>query len=357
MAAGKIRTLVIDDSIVIQKFLTQLIETSDNIEVMGTAADPFQAAKIIEREIPDVITLDIEMPKMDGITFLRKIMAQYPLPVIIISSKARSSTPLAVEALDLGAFAIFPKSNLDLNNLELSAQRLIETIQKAADYRPKRIRNQRTLYRPTKANPPVTPTRTVPNTASRSILAIGASTGGTEAIRAILEHLPANSPGTVIVIHMPENFTAAYANRLDQQCEMHVKEAEDGDLISEGTALVAKGGHHLSVYQRGAEFRVRVEKTAPVNRHMPSVDVLFNSVAKVCKKNALGVILTGMGGDGAKGLKEMRDVGSFTIAQDEKSSVVFGMPRVAIELGAAAKVLHLRDIAASIRQYFQQSVR
>lgn len=352
MAAKKIRTLIIDDSIVIQKFLTQLIQTSDNVEVMGTAADPFQAAKIIEHEIPDVITLDIEMPKMDGITFLRKIMAQYPLPVIIVSSKARSSTPLAVQALDLGAFAIFPKSNLDLNNLDLSAQRLVETIQKAADYRPKRVRHQRSSFLKTPKPNAAISKPTSPEVASRKVLAIGASTGGTEAIRTILEKLPANSPGAVVVIHMPENFTAAYANRLNHQCKVHVKEAEDGELVSDGKVLVARGGHHLSVYQRGAEFRVRVEKTIPVNRHMPSVDVLFESVSKICQKNAMGVILTGMGGDGAKGLKKMRDVGSFTIAQDEKSSVVFGMPRVAIELGAASKVLHLRDIANSIQQYF-----
>ncbi|MEN9443396.1 MAG: hypothetical protein RIS47_286, partial [Bacteroidota bacterium] len=246
--------------------------------------------------------------------------------------------------------AIFPKSNLDLNNIENSARQLIDHIERAAEYRPRRLRLSK-LREPIEHKKPK-PVSNLPQLPATRLIAIGASTGGTEAIREVLELLPVDSPAILVVIHMPENFTNAFASRLNTCCKIEVKEATDGEKVHNGVAYIAKGGHHLRLDKRGAEFRIVVEKTEAVNRHMPSVDVLFNSVAKFCTSNAIGVILTGMGGDGANGLKSMRDMGAFTIAQDEKSCVVFGMPRVAIELGAASKVLPLSQIAENVNKHF-----
>lgn len=349
--SGKIKVLVVDDSAFIRQTISGMLNSDPKIEVIGTAADPIFAAKKIVKDKPDVITLDLEMPRMNGLTFLRKIMSQLPIPVVIISSLTESSTQLGLKALTYGAVEVIPKPQLISDNIrEESRIRLCDAVKAASVAR---INNK---YRVTIA-PEITPKYSADKIISYSqsivisettdkVIAIGASTGGTTAIQTILETMPPDCPGIVIVQHMPENFTKSFANRLNDICEITVREAVNGELITPGKALIAPGNKHLLVKRSGAKYKVEILEGPLVNRHRPSVDVLFRSVAKFVGKNALGIILTGMGDDGAKGLLEIKNAGAYTIAQDEKSCVVFGMPREAIKLEAAHAILPLDQITS-----------
>jgi two-component system chemotaxis response regulator CheB len=316
---------------------------------MGTASDPYMAAQKIAQEVPDVITLDVEMPRMDGLTFLRKIMTQHPIPVVIISSLTAKGTETAIRALEYGAVEVVAKPQFSTSQelQELFREQLIGVVRAAGHAR---------LRRRTALPPPVSPKLSAdaviqPATGSsmiqttEKVIAVGASTGGTEALRTFLEALPLDAPGIVIVQHMPEHFTRSFANRLNELCRVTVKEAENGDSVIRGRALIAPGNQHMLLKRSGARYYVELNDGPPVNRHRPSVDVLFRSTARFAGKNAIGIIMTGMGNDGAQGLLEMKSAGAHTIAQDEKSCVVFGMPKEAIKLDAADKVLPLDQIA------------
>ncbi|TGK39058.1 protein-glutamate methylesterase/protein-glutamine glutaminase [Leptospira andrefontaineae] len=334
---------IIDDSAVVRSVLKQVLEMNTDIKVIGSSPDPvFALEKLGKSERwPDVIVLDIEMPRMDGISFLKKIMHTHPTPVLICSSLAEESSETAWVALKEGAVGIVTKPKIGLKDfLEDSAIYLGECIRSASI---SKLKHQILAPSPKTNGLDFTKIATTDR-----IVAIGTSTGGTIALEDILTSLPANSPGIVIVQHMPEKFTEAFANRLDKICKITVREAKDGDRIQEGIALIAPGNKHMEVVGSGAQFIVRITDGPLVNRHRPSVDVLFHSVAKHVGRNAKAFLLTGMGADGAAGLLEIRQAGGRTIAQDEASSVVFGMPREAIERGAAEKILSLEDVPAEI---------
>jgi two-component system chemotaxis response regulator CheB len=336
-----IKVLVVDDSAIVRKIFTEELSKEKDIEVIGTAPDPFVARDKILQLKPDVLTLDIEMPRMDGITFLKKLMKHYPLPVIIVSSLTPKGSALALEAMDSGAVEVIAKPGGSYSVGEMGAQ-LAEKIRAAAKARP--------LRRDERSGPAVAATlstRALAETTNK-IVAIGASTGGTEALREVLVQMPPNSPGIVIVQHMPANFTRAFADRLNGLCKIRVKEAQDNDSAVPGTALIAPGNFHMLLKRSGARYYVQV-KTGPMVHHQrPAVDVLFKSTAQYAGANAVGVILTGMGSDGAAGIKEMKDAGAKTIAQDEATSVVFGMPKEAIRTGAVDKVAPLPRVAQAI---------
>lgn len=345
---------MVDDSAVVRQTLAAIIESDPDLQLMGVASDPFVAARKMLDEVPDVITLDVEMPRMDGLTFLRRIMHQHPIPVVIISSLTDEGTTTGLRALELGAVEIITKPKMDTKTFfEESRIRICDAIKAASQARLKRSVS---FAEPIKVEPKYSANAVIPFLKSGSsmlkttekIVAIGASTGGTEALTLFLQGMPPDSPGIVIVQHMPEVFTRSFANRLNQICAITVKEAENNDSIIRGRALIAPGNKHMLVKRSGARYYVEVTDGQFVNRHRPSVDVLFRSVAINAGANAVGVIMTGMGGDGAKGLLEMKDAGAFTIAQDEKSCVVFGMPHEAIKLGAAMKVLSLDQICGSV---------
>jgi len=340
----KIKVLVVDDSALMRKLLQQLLSLAPDIEVIATTPDPFLAWEQIKKTRPDVITLDVEMPRMDGLSFLTKLMSHYPLPVVMVSSLTQANCETSLRALELGAVELFakPASNV-LNGITAAAGELIEKVRIAAGAQVKKLS---TTPRPPRAARTGLGSGVVRTT--HQVIAIGASTGGTAAIRALLESFPPDAPGTVVVQHMPERFTAAFAQRLDGLCQIRVSEAQHGDRVLPGHALIAPGGRHLAVVRSGAVCSVVIEDSPPINRHRPSVDVLFRSCARQLGRNAIGVILTGMGDDGAAGLKEMRDAGAHTIAQDEATSVVFGMPRQAIEAGAAVEVLALGAIGPAL---------
>jgi two-component system, chemotaxis family, protein-glutamate methylesterase/glutaminase len=349
-----IKVLVIDDSALVRQTLTDIINSDDQLNVVGTAADPFFAAQKIKSVIPDVITLDIEMPRMDGLTFLKSLMAQYPIPVVIISSLTQTGSHLAVRALESGAVEIVAKSEIRNTkaHLEESRMRITDAIKAAYMVPVKRIGlkshqeyNAATKPDPSNPNSPIYKT-------TDKVIAIGASTGGTEALRYFLRHIPANAPGILITQHMPPGFTKSFADQVNTICEITVKEASDGERIMRGHAYIAPGGKHMELYRSGAKYFIRVRDGELVNRHKPSVDVLFNSVAKHAGQNALGIILTGMGKDGAQGLLQMKESGARTIAQDEKSSVVFGMPKEAIKLNAADRILSLEEMPGKIAGFF-----
>ncbi len=343
----KIKVLIVDDSSVVRQTLSVILSSHPKIEVNATASDPFIAAEKIAREVPDVITLDIEMPRMDGITFLQKIMEQHPIPVVICSSLAENGSDTAMKALEYGAIEIIQKPHLSTKQfLEESRIRICDAVMAAAMARPRRICRQH------KVEPKLTADAVLAKSTSKAmiettdkVIIVGASTGGTEAIRIFLEDLPADAPGIVIVQHMPEHFTASFAKRLDNLCRVSVKEAENNDTVLRGRALIAPGNFHTLLKRSGARYFVEVRDGPLVSRHRPSVDVLFRSAARYAGKNAVGVIMTGMGDDGARGLLEMKEAGAFTVAQDEDSCVVFGMPQEAIKRGAADKVLSLEDMA------------
>jgi len=346
----KIRVLIVDDSAVVRQSLSEIINSDPELEVMGTASDPFVAAKKIRNEVPDVITLDIEMPKMDGLTFLRKIMSQHPIPVVIISSLTSKGTETGIRALEYGALEIITKPQMYSKDFIYEAKiRICEAIKGAAHAKVKRKVASPTIY----VEPKFSADAVIPPVHSHSmiktteiVVAVGASTGGTEALTDFLTALPPDSPGIVIVQHMPEKFTTSFAQRLNELCKITVKEAENGDSVIRGRALIAPGNFHTLLQRSGARYYVEVKDGPFVNRHRPSVDVLFRSTAKYAGANAIGIIMTGMGDDGAKGLLEMKEAGAKTIAQDEKSCVVFGMPKEAIKLNAADKIIPLDKIAS-----------
>ena len=353
MRSEKIKVLVVDDSAIYRQFLTKILGSDPSIQVIGTAADPYIAADKMALEVPDVITLDIEMPRMDGITFLRKIMSQHPIPVVIISSVGKGSVEISLKALEYGASEVLAKDDLTKSGSQGNFRtRVCEAVKNAANSKVGRKTVSASLPTPKLSADVIIPyvKSKIPYPITEKVIAIGASTGGTEAIRVVLEALPLDAPGVIIVQHMPENFTKSFAQRLNDLCRISVKEAEDGDVVKPGHALIAPGNRHLLLKKRGLHYFVEVKEGPPVNRHRPSVDVLFRSAAICAGKNAVGVLLTGMGDDGARGLLEMKESGAKTIAQDEKSCVVFGMPREAIALNAADKVLPLPEIAKHLLQ-------
>jgi two-component system chemotaxis response regulator CheB len=353
-SGSKKRVLIVDDSASVRQALSDIISSDPELEVMATASDPYVAAERIRQEIPDVIILDIEMPRMDGLTFLRKIMAQRPIPVVICSSLTEEGSTALMQALEAGAVDVVTKPRVgSIEFLQMSRMHICDAAKGAAQARlrgprPKPIAIEKKLTADAMLpHVAARPGRTVPSLDTR-IVCIGASTGGTEALRDVLEALPANAPPIVIVQHMPEKFTAAFARRLDSLCTIEVKEAEDGDDVMAGRALIAPGNRHMMLQRIGTRFRVAIADGPPVCRHRPSVDVLFRSAAQAAGSNAVGVILTGMGDDGAQGLLEMRNAGAYTVAQDEDSCVVFGMPKEAIQRGAVQKIVPLGRVANEI---------
>jgi two-component system chemotaxis response regulator CheB len=344
----QIKVLIVDDSALFRQLLYKILSADAAIEVVGMAADPYIAANKMTKQVPDVVILDYYMPRMNGLTFLKKIMSQHPIPVIFLADIDSESSEIAYKAIEYGAVDVLSKEIFTTsNNAEQASSNICEVVKRATH-----IKVKKKLFSDLAA---VTPkfsadailhaVKSKSQITSDKILAIGASTGGTEAIKIFLEALPPNSPGVVIVQHMPENFTRAFAERLNDLCQIQVKEAEDGDLIEEGLALIAPGNQHMMVKRRGMKYYVELNSGPLVNRHRPSVDVLFRSAAIYAGKNCIGVIMTGMGDDGAKGLLEIREAGGRTIAQDERSCVVFGMPKEAIQLNAAEAVLPLKEIA------------
>ena len=339
---NKIRVLIVDDSAIVRKIFSEELSKYPDIEIVGVAPDPFVARDKIVSLKPDVITLDIEMPRMDGLTFLKKLMKYYPLPTIIVSSLTPKGGKLTLEAMDIGAVDVIAKPGSSYSVSDMSAQ-LAEKIRAAS-----RVQMVKRETRDVAEGlGDAEPIRSLAQT-SNKVIAIGASTGGTEALKKVLIKMPPNSPGIVIVQHMPANFTTAFAARLNDLCQISVKEAQDNDSVTPGMALLAPGNYHMILRRSGARYYVEV-KTGPMVHHQrPAVDILFKSTAKYAGANAIGVILTGMGSDGAEGLLEMKKAGASTIAQDEKSCVVFGMPKEAIKLGAADKTVPLDLIASEI---------
>ncbi|WP_320197578.1 protein-glutamate methylesterase/protein-glutamine glutaminase [Agrobacterium sp. rho-13.3] len=352
----KTRVLIVDDSASVRQTLTAVLQSDPAIEVIGVASDPFMAAKKIQEEMPDVITLDVEMPRMDGITFLRKIMSQHPIPVVMCSSLTEAGSETLLQALEAGAVDIILKPRIGAaDHLADSALRICEVVKSAAHARVKGIRPGARSASASGPQARLTADAVLPPPSGKAmarttemVVCVGASTGGTEALREMLEKLPANSPGIVIVQHMPEKFTAAFARRLNTLCEVEIKEAEDGDPVLRGHVLIAPGDKHTLLERQGARYQVSVRTGPLVSRHRPSVDVLFRSAARSAGSNAMGVIMTGMGDDGARGMLEMHQAGAFTVAQDEASSIVFGMPKEAIAHGGVDKVLSLDHIAREI---------
>ncbi len=349
---NKIKVLVVDDSAVVRQVVKQALAMDPAIEVIGAASDPIFAYQKMKEQWPDVIVLDIEMPRMDGLTFLRKLMAERPTPVVICSSLTTKGAETTMQALAAGAVTIITKPTAQLKQfLEDSSSQLIGAVKTAA-----RANVSRLVPRPAaaKVQPKLSadavlsaPVGAMAQTTER-IIAIGTSTGGTQALESVLTSLPRIVPGIVVVQHMPEKFTASFAERLNSLSEVEVKEAANNDRVIPGRVLIAPGGKHMLLKRSGAQYVVEVVDGPLVSRHRPSVDVLFRSVAKFAGKNAIGIIMTGMGDDGARGMKEMFDAGAHTIAQDEKSCVVFGMPKEAIKLGGVREVMSLDDIPDAI---------
>jgi two-component system chemotaxis response regulator CheB len=339
------RVLVVDDSAVVRQIFSQQLARDPELEVVGAAPDPYVARDLIVQRKPDVLTLDIEMPRMDGLTFLRKLMHYHPLPVVVVSSLTPAGGELALEALAAGAVDVMCKPGASFTVGDM-APLLAEKLKAAATVDLSR-------RRPSMPAAPAGEPRALSRTTNQ-VLAIGASTGGTVALEHILKGFPANAPGTVITQHMPEQFTTYFAARLDGLTRIEVREAKDGDSVTPGSALLAPGNKHLLLRRSGARYYVQVRDGPRVNRHRPSVDVMFRSVAQAAGRNAVGVILTGMGGDGALGLLEMKRAGAATFAQDEASCVVFGMPKVAIEAGGVDRVLPLDCIAGEVLRAVDQ---
>jgi len=340
------KVLIVDDSAVVRQMLSEILASDPGIEVVGTAADPLLAREKIKRLAPDVITLDVEMPRMDGLSFLENLMRLHPLPVVMISSLTERGADTTLQALALGAVDFVSKPKLDVaRGLQGYADEIIAKVKMAARSR------VRTLSRP---NPPrITLDAVAPATSPRSIqfrttdrlIAIGASAGGTEALRVVLEGLPADAPAVVMTQHLPAQFSTPFAERLDRHSAMSVREASDGEAVLPGHAYLPPGGKHLRVIRDGARWRCRIDDGPPINRHKPAVDVLFRSVAESAGANAIGAILTGMGDDGARGLLDLRNAGAPTLVQDEATSVVWGMPGSAVRIGAAEEMVPLERIA------------
>ena len=349
-----IKVLIVDDSALIRQLLSSVLSQDPAIEVVGTAADPYIAWRKMQTLHPDVLTLDVDMPRMDGLVFLEKLMRLHPMPVVMVSSLTEKGCETTLKALELGAIDFVTKPRIDMQTsvVELAGE-IIAKIKNAARATPRPRHpdgSARSFVRP--ASPPqprqaVQPPVRGPVGAKshQTVIGVGASTGGTEALRVFLTALPADAPGIVIVQHMPERFTQSFAKRLDDLCQIRVAEAQDGDRILPGQALIASGHSHMQVLRGGPHYSVRVKQGEPINCHRPSVDVLFQSCAQVLGANAIGVIMTGMGSDGAQGLLAMHQAGAYTIAQDEASCVVFGMPHEAIVAGAVDKVVGLEHIS------------
>ena len=357
---NKIKVLIVDDSAVVRQVLQGILEWDPSIQVIGVASDPIFAMEKMGKQWPDVIVLDVEMPRMDGITFLKKIMAERPTPVVICSTLTGRGAATTVQAMEAGAVTIVTKPKIGLKQfLSDSAADLINAVKEASQVRVSRLKPAPAMGAATERMGKVAPkltadaimpaagAHTMAQTTER-IVAIGTSTGGTQALEAVLTALPRVCPGIVIVQHMPEKFTASFAARLDSLCEIEVREAKNNDRVIPGLALIAPGGRHMLLKRSGAYYHVEVVDGPVVNRHRPSVDVLFRSVAKYAGKNATGIIMTGMGDDGAHGLKEMQDAGAPTVAQDEETCVVFGMPKEAIKLGGVDRIMPLDRIPAAI---------
>ncbi|MFO7444719.1 MAG: chemotaxis response regulator protein-glutamate methylesterase [Ignavibacteriaceae bacterium] len=350
----KIKVLVVDDSAIVRQALSEILSSDPHIEVIGTASDPYVAAKRINEEIPDVITLDVEMPRMDGITFLQKIMSQHPIPVVICSTLTELGSATAFKALEAGAVEIITKPKLGAKQFfEESKIKICDVVKAAAMSKLKKKYSA-----PIEVEPKLSADAVIsrPNgnamvQTTEKVVVVGASTGGTEALKTFLEAFPQDCPGIIIVQHMPENFTTAFAKRLDGICKISVKEAEDGDSIIRGRALIAPGNKHMLLKRSGARYYVEVKDGPLVSRHRPSVDVLFRSAARYAGQNAIGVIMTGMGDDGAKGMLEMKEAGAFNIAQDENSCVVFGMPNEAIKAGGVDRVTSLSLICSTVLKH------
>jgi len=344
-----IKVYVVDDSAVVRQTLLHLLQGDPEIQLIGSAPNPLIAGPAIQKNRPDVLLLDIEMPGMDGLTFLRQIMDTSPIPTVICSTLTTDGSKAALEALAAGAVAVVAKPRLGLKQfLEESRLELVRALKSAAQSRP------RAAARPAMAGPSRTARPVIAGLHALSVnkpVAIGSSTGGTQALESVLTELPADGPGIAIVQHMPERFTAMYASRLDGICAMNIREARSGDRIERGVVLIAPGGKHMQVRKQGGQYFAEVLAGPPVNRHCPSVDVLFKTMAECAGPDALGIIMTGMGDDGARGLLAMHQAGARTVAQDEASCVVFGMPREAIKLGAADEVLPLDRMAGEILKF------
>lgn len=340
------RVLVVDDSAVVRQTMTELIASDPELEVMGAAGDPFVAAQRIRAERPDVITLDVEMPRMDGVTFLRKLMSQHPIPVVICSSLVGSNTDTLAAAMSAGAVDVICKPQVGVKGfLEESRVTICDAVKAAAQARLSALRPAQVQAKLTAdAMLPPPSTQAMVKT-TETIIAVGASTGGTEALKLFLSQMPLDCPPVVVVQHMPELFTAAFARRLDGECAVTVREARDGDRLLRGHALIAPGARHTLLRRSGAAYVVEVKDGPLVSRHRPSVDVLFRSVARYAGRNAIGIIMTGMGDDGARGLKEMRDAGARTLAQDAETCVVHGMPKEAVRMGGVEDELPLQRLA------------
>lgn len=342
----RIKVMVVDDSAVVRQVVTSLLAEASDIEVIAAVADPILAMARMKVQWPDVIVLDIEMPRMDGITFLKKIMTERPTPVVICSTLAESGARISIEALSAGAVAIITKPKIGLKQfLADASDDLLSAVRAAARANVKQLqvvkKNNADVILPAAGHSPMLQT-------TQRVVALGTSTGGTQALEVVLTSLPRLAPAIVIVQHMPEKFTAEFANRLNSLCQIEVKEAQNGDQVMPGRALIAPGGKHMLLRRNGAQYYVEVMDGPLVNRHRPSVDVLFRSVAKCAASNALGVVMTGMGDDGAAGLLEMHNAGAQTLAQDEESCVVFGMPKEAIKRGGVQKVVALSAIGREI---------
>ncbi|WP_104203811.1 protein-glutamate methylesterase/protein-glutamine glutaminase [Billgrantia saliphila] len=349
MGSNRIKVLCVDDSALIRDLLSEIINSQPDMEVVAVAPDPLVARDLIKRHNPDVLTLDVEMPRMDGLDFLERLMRLRPMPVLMVSSLTQAGSEVTLRALELGALDFVAKPSLGIRNGMMEyANDIAEKIRAAAKSRPRQAR---------RAETPARATLKAPLVSSEKLIIIGASTGGTEAIRAVLEPLPANSPAILITQHMPGGFTRSFAERLNRLCSITVKEATDGERVLPGHAYIAPGDAHLKLARSGANYVAKLDDGPPVNRHRPSVDVLFHSAATQAGRNAIGVILTGMGKDGAAGLLEMRQAGSATLAQDEASCVVFGMPREAIAVGGAGEVIGLDDIPERLMELIAASGR
>lgn len=348
--AGKLKVLIVDDSAVVRQVLTAGLNQDPMIEVIGAASDPIFAMEKMNRNWPDVIVLDVEMPRMDGVTFLRKIMQEHPTPVVICSSLTEKGAATTMQALSAGAVSIITKPKTGLKQfLQDDSESIIAAVRAAGQARLKKMAAAPAPVAPKLSADAILPSASgaMAETTER-VVALGTSTGGTQALERVLSALPAVCPGLLIVQHMPEKFTAAFAERLNSICQIEVREARHGDRVLPGRALIAPGGRHMLLKRSGAYYHVDIVDGPPVSRHRPSVDVLFRSVARSAGRNALGIIMTGMGDDGAHGLKEMRDAGAYTLAQDEDSCVVYGMPKEAVRLGAADKSIALSLIPAAI---------
>lgn len=354
---SKIKVLIVDDSALIRKLLTEVLSSDSQIDVVGTANDPIIAREKIKQLNPDVLTLDVEMPKMDGVTFLRNLMRLRPMPVIMVSTLTEAGADVTLQALEAGAIDYVTKPKIDVaESFDEYAKEIIGKVKVAASANVSALerRHKKITVDPKQSADVILKKETgrINFKTTEKIVAIGASTGGTEAIKEVLMRLPADAPGIVITQHIPEAFSTPFAKRMNGISQMVVKEAEDGDQIIPGHVFIAPGSHHLYVERSGARYHCRLDDGPAVNRHKPAVDVLFRSVSQVAGPNSIGVLLTGMGDDGARGLKELQDIGAKTIAQDEKTSVVWGMPGSAVELGAADFVLPLEQVAKKIMSLY-----